>query len=77
MTVFLNGVLVQDDVELIGPTHHRELTTYPDNHPEKGPLQLQDHGNPVRFRNIWVRPIPADRPAPPTKSAGENYYDKH
>ena len=77
MTVFLNGLLVQDDNELIGPTQHRELTKYPEKHPEKGPLQLQDHGNPVRFRNIWVRPIPSEKPKPPTKSAGDNYYEKH
>jgi hypothetical protein len=78
-TVFLNGVLVQDHVKLIGPTKHRELTTYPTEHPAKAPIQLQDHGNPVRFRNIWVRPIApkSDQPKPPVKSAGENYYDKH
>jgi hypothetical protein len=78
-TVFLNGVLVQDHVKLIGPTKHRELTTYPTEHPAKGPIQLQDHGNPVRYRNIWVREITKrdDEPKPPVKSAGENYYDKH
>ena len=77
-TVFLNGVLVQDHTQLIGPTEHQKLTTYPSEHPAKGPLQLQDHGNPVRFRNIWVRPIPTpeEHPVAPTKSAGDNYYEK-
>jgi hypothetical protein len=77
-TVFLNGVLVQDHTSLIGPTMHRVLTHYPENLPAKGPIQLQDHHNPVRYRNIWVRPIPpaAQHPVPPTKSAGENFYDK-
>ena len=56
-TVFLNGLLVQDDVELIGPTQHKELTKYPTTHPSKGPVSIQDHGNPIRFRNIWVREI--------------------
>ena len=77
-TVFLNGVLVQDNAHLIGPTKHQQLTSYPAEHPERGPIQLQDHGNPIRFRNIWVREIPsgADKPKPPTTSAGENYYEK-
>lgn len=72
ITVFFNGVLVQDHMKLIGPVNHKALTKYPDKHPEKGPLQLQDHGNPVRFRNIWVRELPK-KPAAPTKSAAENY----
>lgn len=52
MTVYLNGVLVQDDVEVPTPTTAAPLG---DEGP-LGPLHLQDHGNPVRFRNIWVLP---------------------
>jgi hypothetical protein len=72
-TVFLNGLLVQDDMELLGPTKHKELASYPPTHPEKGPIMLQDHGNPVRFRNIWVRPIPSDKPPAPVKPAGAGH----
>ena len=50
MTVRHNGVLVQENVELPGVTRAAIL---PDG-PEKGPLHLQNHGNPVRYRNIWV-----------------------
>ena len=76
-TVFLNGLLVQDDVELIGPTQHKELTKYPESHPERGPIMLQDHGNPVRYRNIWVRELKGDRPVPPVKSSKEHYEGQH
>jgi hypothetical protein len=55
-TIFLNGVLVQYHRELIGGTSHRRLAPYAA-HPPTGPLELQDHGNPVRYRNIWYRPI--------------------
>lgn len=55
-TVLLNGVVVQNHTQILGPTQHKALTEYKP-HPAKGPLRLQDHGNPVRFRNIWVRPI--------------------
>jgi hypothetical protein len=76
MTVLFNGVVVQDHMKLLGPSTHKQLTTYPSEPlPEKGPLQLQDHGNPIRFRNIWVRPL-AEKPKAPTTSAGENYYEK-
>jgi hypothetical protein len=57
MTVFLNGVLVQDARELLGPTTHKVRTPYAA-HPDKLPLSLQDHGHPVRFRNIWIRELP-------------------
>ena len=56
LTVFHNGVLIQNNVELTGPTSWLERAPY-HAHPEKQPLSLQDHGNPVRFRNIWVREI--------------------
>ena len=73
VTVFFNGVLVLDNVELIGTTKHKALASYPDEHPEKGPIELQDHGNPLRFRNIWVRELKGEAPKPPVKPAGEIY----
>lgn len=62
MTVFHNGVLVQHDVELTGPTpngptfHQPSLPPYAP-HPPKLPLVLQDHLCPVAFRNIWIREL--------------------
>ena len=54
VTVFHNGVLVQDHVEILGPT----ATGKPyEPHPEKLPLALQDHNHPVRFRNVWIREL--------------------
>lgn len=57
MTVFHNGLLVHHRQELLGPTQHRQLASYADPHGPEGPLTLQDHGDRVRFRNIWVRPL--------------------
>lgn len=57
LTVFVNGVLVQDHTPLEGGGGH-QARSKPRPFPEKGPLKLQDHGNPVRFRNIWYRPLP-------------------
>ena len=54
VTVVHNGVLVQNAREYLGPTTHRRLATYSE-HAAEGPIALQDHGNPVRFRNVWVR----------------------
>ncbi|HEX7937808.1 MAG TPA: DUF1080 domain-containing protein [Gemmatimonadaceae bacterium] len=56
-TVFHNGVLIQDNVALVGPTSHMRRTPY-SMHPDKLPLMLQDHGDPIRYRNIWVRELP-------------------
>ena len=55
-TVFHNGVLVQDNVELTGPTAHGKRPPY-EPQSEKLPLALQDHGHPVRYRNIWIREL--------------------
>lgn len=56
MTVFHNGVLVHDCRELTGPTAHKARPPYKA-HADKLPISLQDHGDPVRFRNIWVREL--------------------
>ncbi|WP_299212095.1 DUF1080 domain-containing protein [uncultured Aquimarina sp.] len=54
-TVIHNGVLVQDHVEILGST---EYIGPPKNEPHgKGPIKLQDHSNPVHYRNIWVREL--------------------
>ena len=58
ITVLHNGVLTLDQVELTGPTSWLQRLPYKP-HADKLPLSLQDHGNPVRFRSIWIREIPA------------------
>ncbi len=55
VTVLHNGVLVQNNVELDGPTEYIGIPKYKAHGP--GPIILQDHGNPVSFRNIWIRPL--------------------
>lgn len=57
VTVFVNGVLVQDHTPLEGVNGHMSRTR-PSPFPAAGPLKLQDHGNPMRFRNIWYRELP-------------------
>ncbi len=57
ITVFVNGVLTQDHTPLEGGGGHMKRSKAKA-FPEKGPLKLQDHGNPIRYRNIWYRPLP-------------------
>ncbi len=56
ITVLQNGVLIQNHFELKGDTPYNRAPEYKA-HPDKGPITLQYHGNPVRFRNIWVREV--------------------
>jgi hypothetical protein len=69
LTVFHNGVLVQDAVEAWGPTSWLQHQPY-EPHPDKLPLSLQDHGNPVRYRNIWIRELRETLPPGPPEPAG-------
>lgn len=55
-TVFHNGVLIQDHVEVMGVTTHMGPPYYKA-HPDKLPLALQDHGDLIRYRNVWIREI--------------------
>ena len=57
VTVLHNGLLVHHNQKIYGPTGHRILPNYDTPIPEKGPLVLSAHNNPVRFRNIWIRPL--------------------
>ena len=70
LTVLVNGVLVQNNELLPGMTIWLESLPYAP-HPRAGAIQLQDHGSPVQFRNLWVRESP-ERPAPP---AGYAQFD--
>jgi hypothetical protein len=56
VTVVHNGVLVQNHAELLGPTVFIGAPAY-ESHADREPISLQDHGNPVSYRNIWVREL--------------------
>jgi hypothetical protein len=56
VTVIHNGVVVQNHFELQGNTNYDRPAAY-EKHPLKQPIRLQNHGNPVRYRNIWIREL--------------------
>lgn len=56
VTVIHNGVVLHHRQAFHGETFHKRVGVYSE-HPPEGPLALQDHGNPIRYRNIWVRPL--------------------
>ncbi len=60
LTVIHNGVLVQDNRDLVGPTANQSRPPYTA-HPDRLPITLQDHGHPVRFRNVWLRDLETPR----------------
>jgi hypothetical protein len=73
ITVIHNGVVVQVDRELWGPTSWLQNFAY-QSHPDRLPLALQDHGNPVRYRNIWLRELPETDPPGPREPPVRPYY---
>lgn len=56
VTVIHNGVVVQNHFELQGGTYYDRPAAY-EKHPLKQPIRLQNHGNPVKYRNVWLREI--------------------
>ena len=56
VTVIHNGVVLHHRQEILGAVAHKNVPKYTPHDPH-GPITLQDHGNPMRFRNIWIRPI--------------------
>ncbi len=56
-TVIQNGIVVQNHAEILGSTAWDRPPAY-EAHPVRQPIHLQDHGNPVRYRNIWLRELP-------------------
>ncbi|MCU0915538.1 MAG: DUF1080 domain-containing protein [Planctomycetes bacterium] len=56
VTVLHNGVCVHNNIEIEGTTSHKVKAKYTPH--KEGPLGLQDHGNPMAFRNIWIRELP-------------------
>jgi hypothetical protein len=57
VTVIHNGAVLHHKQDLVGNTGHRIVGNYNRPHAPKGPIELYEHGNPVRFRNIWIRPL--------------------
>lgn len=58
ITVYHNGVCIHNNLEIEGTTFHKKKAAYSPH--GEGPIQLQDHGNPMGFRNIWIRELPEE-----------------
>ena len=76
ITALHNGVLIQNHFELLGDTPFDRPPEY-NQHDVEMPISLQDHGHPVRFRNIWVRPakpLPRERTREPFYREGDKEW---
>ena len=60
ITVLHNGVVVHNNLEIEGTTAHKKKAAYQPHEGGVGFIHLQDHGNPLKFRNIWVRELPEE-----------------
>ncbi len=58
ITLLHNGVVVHNNLEIEGTTSHKQKAKYTPH--ETGYIRLQDHGNPIRFRNVWIRELPEE-----------------
>lgn len=77
VTVIHNGIMVQDNFELWGPTEWLQFRPY-EAHPDRMPIRFQDHGNPVLFRNVWVRDLePGDPYATETPEMDTAMLDRY
>ncbi len=56
VTVIHNGIMIQDNVEPWGPTEWLQYRPY-EQHADRLPIRFQDHGNPVLYRNVWIRDL--------------------
>jgi hypothetical protein len=56
VTVIHNGMVLHHRQGILGAVAHKNVLKYPPHDPH-WPITLQDHGNPMRFCNIWIRPI--------------------
>ncbi len=56
VTLLFNGMLAHLHTVIHGPVAYRTIAPY-QSHAAKEPLLLEYHNNPVRFRNIWIRPL--------------------
>jgi len=56
VTAIVNGIVVQNGTSILGPTRHKETRPYKA-HEAKLPLRLQFHGDPVHYRNVWIREL--------------------
>lgn len=57
ITVFHNGILIHNAQTIHGPSAWKRIASYPESHPAKAPIRLQFHGDPIEFRNIWIRDL--------------------